>query len=186
MSALRNAARRFFGKSIEIIDLEIKLHKEANLYGRHGTLIASHVEQKLQNYPVRFVFKGLSSPPALTPRILDFIWEEAKAQGYVPHRLENYGEVLLTSAVAPRELVSDDAKAAINQFHDTASDELPNKTKEIASAAMMADLVAVSEITKSTGPGAGAGVGFSNVRNTVRMELPSTILHKNQQETHNA
>lgn len=97
MSVARSIARRIFGRSIEVIDLEIAFHKEANPYGSHGTLIATHVGQGLKNAPVRFVFIGMSEPPALTPRIAEYIWEEARAQGYMPSAIQTYGSVLETS-----------------------------------------------------------------------------------------
>jgi hypothetical protein len=94
MSVFRNLAKKLFGKSIEVIDLDVRFHKEANHFGHHGTLRASHVAQNLKDHEVRFVFVGVSTPPPMTPLIVDHIWEEAKAQGYVPHAILTYGEVL--------------------------------------------------------------------------------------------
>jgi hypothetical protein len=85
-----------FGQSIEVLGLEIAFHKQANLYGTHGVLVASHRDQKLANHPVRFVFVGLSEAPPLTPIIMNYIWEEARAQGYVPLKLMSYGHILET------------------------------------------------------------------------------------------
>jgi hypothetical protein len=97
MSIARNLARRLFGQSIEVIGLELVFHKKANLYGTHGIITASHRDQKLDNYPVRFCFVGLSEAPPMTPVIMNYIWEEAKAQGYTPFKLQSYGHVLETT-----------------------------------------------------------------------------------------
>lgn len=91
MSILCTMARNIFGSSIEVIDLKIAFHKDANPFGTHGILKADHVDQKLKDHPVRFVFIGASKPPVLTPRILSYLWEEARAQGYQPQSLESYG-----------------------------------------------------------------------------------------------
>lgn len=89
--------RAMFGRSFEVMDLPVKFYKEANLYGTHGWLVVSHLTENLKNVPVRFVFVGQSTPPALTPRILEYIWEEAKAQGFLPHALESYGATLIAN-----------------------------------------------------------------------------------------
>ena len=98
MSFLRNLATAFFGKSIEVVDLKMAFHKEANNYGTHGVLIADHIDQKLENYPVRFAFIGASKPPAMTPRVVSHIWEEARAQGYLPQCIQHYGSAIEISA----------------------------------------------------------------------------------------
>jgi hypothetical protein len=80
--------------------LEIRFHKEANRFGEHGTLVASHIRQGIDTKPVRFVFVGMATPPKLTLELHTYIWEQAKAQGYLPHDLQTYGkenEVVNTS-----------------------------------------------------------------------------------------
>lgn len=101
MSVARAIARRLFGRSIEVLDLEIAFHKEANHYGTHGMIIASHKDHGLKNQSVRFVFIGMSEPPAMTPRIIEYIWEEARAQGFVPTAIQSYGSVLNTHVGLP-------------------------------------------------------------------------------------
>lgn len=109
----RQILRNIFGKSIEVIDLKLAFHKDANIYGQHGTLRASHVTQGIKDQDVRFVFIGTSVPPALTPRIFEYVWEEARAQGYVPTALTAYGEVLATAkGIEPAELLSAARRAA--------------------------------------------------------------------------
>lgn len=82
--------------------LEVRFHKEANLFGEHGTMVVTHVKQNLIEKPVRFVFVGLSTPPKLTLDLHTYLWEEARAQGYVPHELQTYGkEVNLIDTAKP-------------------------------------------------------------------------------------
>lgn len=81
----------FFKRKQQILELEIKFHKDTNLFGEHGAIVVSHVRQRLANVSVKFVFVGVSTPPKLTPSLLLYIWEEAKAQGYVPHHIDSYG-----------------------------------------------------------------------------------------------
>lgn len=103
----RQIARNIFGRSIEVVDLPIKFHKDANYYGTHGKLQGNSVEHNLKDAEIRFVFPGMSTPPALTPRIMEYIWEEARAAGFVPTKLINYGQVIPTE----REL---EARAAVS------------------------------------------------------------------------
>jgi hypothetical protein len=109
----RQIARNLLGKSIEVVDLKIAFHKDANIYGEHGTLRASHVTQGLKDQDVRFVFIGTTEPPALTPRIFEYIWEEARAQGFIPTALTGYGKVLATATnIKPAQLISEERRVA--------------------------------------------------------------------------
>lgn len=80
-----------FNRKIKSIDLEIRFHKEANVYGEHGKIVVSHVKQGLREVAVRFVFVGITTPPKLDLRMFTYIWEEARNQGYIPHDLKIYG-----------------------------------------------------------------------------------------------
>ncbi len=112
-NALRPLIRRIWGVSIEVIDLKIVFHKDANLYGTHGHLKATHVDSRNVEQTVRFAFIGVSTPPALTPRIVNYIWEEAQAQGYTPIEIAKYGMVIPTDAqVRPSALVSEARRRA--------------------------------------------------------------------------
>jgi hypothetical protein len=136
MSLLRNLAKRIYGKSFDVRDLEIAFHKKANLHGTHGLLVASHRDFKLENFPVRFVFVGMSEPPAMTPAVIDFIWEEAKSQGYIPHKLLSYGFVLeTTSGITTGDLASEE------RFAGRATDVAPAATQAIAQATAAASKV---------------------------------------------
>lgn len=98
MSVLRRIINKLTGRK-STIQLEIKFHKEATPYGSHGRIEVSSKERNLKNANILFVFVGVSSPPALTPEVMNYIWEEAKAQGFTPHSLLVYGRVLTTDAV---------------------------------------------------------------------------------------
>jgi hypothetical protein len=74
-----------------INDLEIRFHKDANVFGEHGTINVTHVRQGLVENTVRFVIVGLTTPPNLSKEVFNLIWEAAKAQGYIPHHIVTYG-----------------------------------------------------------------------------------------------
>lgn len=84
----------FFGKrrTNPFDNLEIRFHKDANRFGEHGTLVASHIRQNLDKEPIRFVFLGMATPPKLTLELHSYICEEAKAQGYIPYDIQTYGK----------------------------------------------------------------------------------------------
>jgi hypothetical protein len=135
MSLFKKLAQRIWGKSFDVRELEIAFHKKANLHGTHGLLMASHRDQRLDNFPVRFVFIGMSEPPAMTPSVIDYIWDEAKAQGYIPHKLQAYGFVLdTTSDVSTHDLADG------NNFAGRATDALPEATQAIAKASTAASM----------------------------------------------
>lgn len=127
MTFFRNLAKQLFGTSFETIDLKIAFHKEANVYGTHGVLRASNIELGLENANVRFVFVGMSTPPPMTPRIFQYLWEEAKAQGFLPQELTKYGNVLITdTSMTSKFLVSAEQKQK-EVFHPTSTLEGSHK-----------------------------------------------------------
>lgn len=81
--------------------LEVKFYREAAIYGMHGVINVSNHQLGLQGQPVRFVFKGVHTPPVVTPQLLAFIFEQAEIQGYVPHHVELYG--LLNERIVTNE-----------------------------------------------------------------------------------
>jgi hypothetical protein len=136
MSVARAIARRLFGRSIEVLDLEIAFHKEANHYGTHGVIIASHKDHGLKNQPVRFVFIGMTEPPAMTPRIIEYVWEEARAQGFVPSAIQAYGHVLHTHSGLPaRALISTAQRQLEDERSNRNSNALETTLQAIAGAA---------------------------------------------------
>lgn len=96
-----------FGSAYKYEQVEIQFHKAANVYGEHGTINVTHVKQGLVETPVRFVFVGLTTPPKLDRNTFNHIWEEARAQGYIPHFIASYGR--------DNEIVSVDAAAVAEQ-----------------------------------------------------------------------
>jgi hypothetical protein len=139
MNFITTLIRRLTGNSIKII--ELKFHKDANKHGTHGHLLASHIDHKLENHPVRFVFHGLTTPPPLTPKVMNYIWEEARAQGYIPKALHSYGHTLETATgFEPSELVSQERRDAEDRFHAIDTKQLPDATRAIAAADAVASI----------------------------------------------
>ena len=85
----------FFSKKVKAtLDIEILFGSECNLYGSHGTLIMDHRESGVFKKQIRFYFKGLLTPPALNPQVLNYLFVAAEDKGYVPYELSEYGEVI--------------------------------------------------------------------------------------------
>lgn len=95
MFTLKKLWNKITGKK-STLQLEIKFHKEATPHGSHGRIEVSSKERNLKNANILFVFVGVSVPPPLTPEVMNYIWEEAQAQGFTPHTLLVYGRVLVT------------------------------------------------------------------------------------------
>ncbi|MBX9705719.1 MAG: hypothetical protein K5Q00_05640 [Gammaproteobacteria bacterium] len=76
------------------MDVEVLFHTEANLYGSHGEIIVSHVDLGIKHTPVRFVFKGMMTPPALRPAVLAYLFQQAENKGYIAFELVRYGAVI--------------------------------------------------------------------------------------------
>lgn len=87
-----NFIAKLLGRNKNAFDkLELRFHKQANVYGEHGTINVTHVKQGLVETSVRFVFIGVTTPPKMDRNTVNYIWEEALAQGYIPHFIESYG-----------------------------------------------------------------------------------------------
>lgn len=83
---------RIFGRRKSFIEgLTVMFYKDAIYHGEHGEIRVSHKKFNLDEEVVSFVFVGMSTPPHLDVALMSFIWEEAKAQGYIPHNLVSYG-----------------------------------------------------------------------------------------------
>jgi hypothetical protein len=80
-------------KEAKIDGLEIRFYTDAAVHGSHGKIRVTNRRKGLDNKVVNFVFVGLVTPPDLTPSLMEYIWTEAKAQGYVPHGLVDALEV---------------------------------------------------------------------------------------------
>lgn len=66
-------------------------HTEAAYHGSHGKVFVTNRRLGLVNQEVNFVFAGRQLPPDLDLFIMSYIWEQAKARGFIPHKLSMYG-----------------------------------------------------------------------------------------------
>lgn len=121
MSVIDKVLRMAFGKRKEKNTLEIVFHKDANPYGTHGTIRASHRAHRLENASVRFAFVGISVPPALTPEIFKYIWESARAAGYMPVDLMTYGRVIEVDSVGSAQYLVSPERRRIESMHSIAN-----------------------------------------------------------------
>lgn len=81
--------------------LKISFYNEDVEYGTHGYLMAKCPQRGVHKpCSVRFVFVGISAPPALTPEIYNKIFTEAANAGFVVDHLESYGMRSRTPIVA--------------------------------------------------------------------------------------
>lgn len=105
-----------FWKKPVVCNLQISFYNEDTDYGTHGYLIAANKQRGIhQPGRVRFVFKGMSRPPALTEEVLAMLFAEARNKGFVVHSLDSYGMVVHTRQ--PRDIssvISEQRKLAEN------------------------------------------------------------------------
>lgn len=85
-------------KKQSIDSLEIRFYTDAAAHGSHGKIKVSNRRLGLDNKVVNFVFVGMTNPPAFTPSLVEYIWNEARAQGYMP--LEFIGMLEVNRPVA--------------------------------------------------------------------------------------
>lgn len=81
-----------FGRPHITTELKICFHKEAIYFGEHGTINVTNKKLGLVEQNIVFVFVGITTPPVLDLTTYIRIWEEAKAQGYIPHHIVQYGK----------------------------------------------------------------------------------------------
>ncbi|BBU33410.1 hypothetical protein BTHE68_71440 (plasmid) [Burkholderia sp. THE68] len=74
-------------KQTKIGDLQILFFVDAAPHGSHGKIRVSHRKLGLVERAVNWVAVGVTTAPEPTPSLLEHIWREAYAQGYVPHTL---------------------------------------------------------------------------------------------------
>ena len=120
----------FFGRKAKqpkvSAGLKIVFHNDTRGLGMHGTLIASHVDHKLNNEPVRFTFVGMHEAPPLTPEMMEFIWYKAESAGFMVNRLATYGSVMDTvKASKISDVVSQDRLTAESRFPAQNGQSLP-------------------------------------------------------------
>lgn len=104
----------FGRKQAKIDGLKMAFYTDAAAEGSHGKILVSSRRRGLDHVAVNFVFVGMVQPPALTPTLMEHIWTEAKAQGYVPFEIVGALEVNQAppvSAAGVDPLVADAALA---------------------------------------------------------------------------
>lgn len=83
----------FGRKQAKIDGLKMAFYTDAAEHGWHGKILVSSRRRGLERTVVNFVFVGMTEPPALTPALMEHIWTEAKAQGFVPFEIVDALEV---------------------------------------------------------------------------------------------
>lgn len=83
---------KIFGRNVKSMDLNVKFHHDANLFGEHGRLNVTHRKKGLTEESIAFVFPGITTPPKLDLRLMAYLWEEAQNQGYIVHHVDQYGK----------------------------------------------------------------------------------------------
>lgn len=121
MFSLSKLFRKLFGGKKPVNELEIAFHKDANQYGTHGTLRASHKAQRIDKASIRFVFVGVAVPPPLSPEIFAYIWERANAEGYIPTELMTYGRVIEVSSVDSAKYLTSPERRRMESMHTVAN-----------------------------------------------------------------
>lgn len=121
MSFVSKVYRKLFGVRKEKIELEIVFHKDANTYGSHGTIRASHKDYRLENACVRFAYVGTSVPPPLSPEVFEYLWEKARAAGFMPTELMTYGRVIEVSAVDSAKYLTSPDRRRVESLHVVAA-----------------------------------------------------------------
>jgi len=109
-----NFVNRLFGRHKN--QLTVRFHTDANNMAEHGTFYADHKGKKLSNYPVRFAFEGISTPPRLDRDLFNHVMDKAEAEGYVVLGLRSYfGMVQNTGTKVSMEVVREKITATPNK-----------------------------------------------------------------------
>jgi hypothetical protein len=116
----------FGRKQAKIDGLKMAFYTDAAADGSHGKILVTSRRRGLEREVVNFVFVGMTAPPALTPALMEHIWTEAKAQGFVPFEIvgalevnaapskENAQTVILAGAPLPAVLAPAATSEALN------------------------------------------------------------------------
>ncbi len=78
-------------KPVNYLGLDVKFHIEANYHGEHGKIKVTNRKLELVEQTVAFVFPGVTTPPPMTLGLIQYIWDAAALQGYIPHEIIEYG-----------------------------------------------------------------------------------------------
>lgn len=85
---------------------QVVFYKEASEYAEHFRLRVTNRTLKISDVVVPGAFVGMTKPPRLDVETLNYIFETARAQGYVPHHLEAYQLVDVTVPPLTQENLS--------------------------------------------------------------------------------
>lgn len=96
--------------------LKIAFYTDAAVHGSHGRIRVSHRREGLTEQVVNFALEGVSTAPEVTPSLVEHIWKEAYAQGYVPHSFVGFLEDNTSQAT---QQFSQAALAAVGLTDDT-------------------------------------------------------------------
>lgn len=111
----------------------VKFFREAAHFGEHGRLVVSSIKHGLQAHSVALVFVGKVEAPELDLNTIQYIWDQALEQGYVPHYIEQYGqnnEIRLESIAGAisqvRATITEEAAiAAVTEQRDQTANDVP-------------------------------------------------------------
>lgn len=86
-----------FGKKNKSNYFDISFNSRDVDYGTHGYIIAVNKKVGINKpCPVRFVFKGMTTPPPLTEDIIQALFQAARNEGYDVKSLKTYGLKVVT------------------------------------------------------------------------------------------
>lgn len=80
----------FRRKTINPLNINVLFYKDSIYSQRHGTILVTSRKHGIKNKVVEFSILGTNTAPALTPGLMDFIFEEARKAGYTPKSLITY------------------------------------------------------------------------------------------------
>lgn len=80
----------FRRKTINPLNINVLFYKDSIYSQRHGTILVTSRKHGIKNKVVEFSILGTNNSPALTPGLMDFIFEEARKAGYIPKSLITY------------------------------------------------------------------------------------------------
>lgn len=98
--------RHAIEKALGNLPHEIRFYKEAARHGEHGTLLVDSPKHGIRDTVISFVFVGEPMPPAISPMLLEYIWQEGLIHGFVVKELRTYGvlkEIQVPEVEAPKQ-----------------------------------------------------------------------------------
>ena len=75
----------------------VRFYRDAAAHGSHGKIVVNSKQHDLLDREVSFVFEGMTNPPKMSPQVLQYVWEQALEQGYVPQHLVRYHHVMVVN-----------------------------------------------------------------------------------------